>query len=217
LKLLTLLQRRKYNTLEEEVNDFAKKEIAANPGTEFRYSNIGLNIAGRIVEVIAKRKFDALIRTKLLLPLGMTKTTFATIDGTATNPSGGAKSTATDYLHFLQMLLNNGLYNGQRILSEKAINELRTLQVKNEAIKYAPKSAEGFTYALGSWVLEADKMNAKAHALASPGLFGTWPMIDYCRGYAAIFFVKNFLGEEKADAYIYIKKVIYKEFICSCK
>src|SRR5947209_8556582 len=31
-------QPKKYNSLEDEVNDFAKKEIQSNPGTEFTYS-----------------------------------------------------------------------------------------------------------------------------------------------------------------------------------
>ncbi|MGE6036726.1 hypothetical protein ACQJ1P_26690, partial [Klebsiella pneumoniae] len=49
IKLSTVLQRGKFNSLEEEVDYFAsKKEIIANPGLEFRYSNVGLNIAGRI-------------------------------------------------------------------------------------------------------------------------------------------------------------------------
>lgn len=217
IKLLTLLQRKKYNSLEEEVNDFAKKEIASNPGEEFRYSNIGLNIAGRVLEVISKKKFDALIKQKLLIPLGMRNTTFTAEDFSAPNPSGGARSTAIDYTHFMQMILNNGMYNGQRILSENAINEMRTIQDKPEQIKYAPKAAEGFTYALGSWVLEVDKKNVQATALASPGLFGTWPMIDFCRGYTCIFFVKNLLGEQKADAYMELNKIIDTHFKSQCK
>lgn len=216
MKLLSLLQRRKYNTLEEEVNDFAAKEIDANPGTEFRYSNIGLNIAARVVEVITKRKFDAVIKQRLLIPLLMTHTTFATIDLTAPNPSGGAKSTANDYSHFLQMLLNNGMYNGKRILSEAAVKQLRTVATQPQLIKYAPKAAEGFMYASGSWVLEEDKTGKEALALASPGLFGTWPMVDFCRGYTCIFFVKNLLGEQRADAYMEIKKLIDTHFKQVC-
>jgi hypothetical protein len=48
---------------------------------------------------------------------------------------------------------------------------------------------------------------------ASPGLFGTWPMIDFCRGYAYIVFVKNLLGEARADAHLEIKKIIDKQIL----
>jgi CubicO group peptidase (beta-lactamase class C family) len=215
ITLLKLFERKKFASLEEEVNSFAAKDIQANPGEEFRYSNIGLNIAARILEVISKRKFDVLARQRLFVPLTMRKTTFSTLDGSAVNPSGGAQSTPDDYMHFLIMLLNKGVYHGKRILSENAVSELLQVQTKPEIIKYAPKAAQGYNYALGAWVIE--QKDNTATAIASPGLFGTWPMVDYCRGYAYLFFVKNLLGEERADAQIQIKGVIDEKFVNTCK
>ena len=218
-----LLERRKFASLEEEVNSFAARDIRANTGTDFWYGNIGLNIAGRVAEVITKKKFDVLIRTKLFIPLGMTKTSFASLNGAPINPSGGAKSTADDYMKFLVMLLNKGKYNGVQILSENAVNEMLQPQNRLDQVKYAPKSAEGFRYALGAWVIEEApqlhslKAKGKATALASPGLFGTWPMVDYCRGYAYIVFVKNLLGEERADAHLQLKKIIDAQISNNCK
>jgi CubicO group peptidase (beta-lactamase class C family) len=235
--LKRILERRKFASLEEEVNSFAAREIRAAAGTDFWYGNIGLNIAGRILEVISKKKFEILIKTKLFTPLGMTKTTFADMNGGPVNPSGGAKSTADDYMKFLVMLLNKGKFNGQQILSENAVNQMMQAQDNPEQIKYAPKAAEGFTYALGSWVVEEENFTVKrgnskgfpcppncdpttkriVSALASPGLFGTWPMIDFCRGYAYIIFVKNFLGEERADAHLELKKIIDKQISAECR
>ncbi len=179
-----------------------------------------MNIAARVVEVVTKKKFDALIKQKLFTPLGMRNTTFSTLDGSAPNPSGGAKSTAADYIKFLQMLLNNGKAGGKQIISEASVAEMRRAQVTKEQIKYAPKVAEGFTYALGSWDLTSGLPLTPSHGgriagasvLACPGLFGTWPMIDFSRGYACIFFVKSLLGEQKADAYLELKKVIDKQY-----
>ncbi|MEQ1677560.1 MAG: serine hydrolase domain-containing protein, partial [Chitinophagaceae bacterium] len=175
-------------------------------GTDFWYGSVGLNIAGRVLEIISKKKFEVLIKTKLFTPLGMTKTTFAELNGGPVNPSGGAKSTADDYMKFLVMLLNKGKHNGVQVLSEKAVAEMLKVQNKPEQIKYAPKAAEGYTYASGSWVIE--EKDGIATSLASPGLFGTWPMIDFCRGYAYIVFVKNLLGDERADAHRQLKQVI---------
>ena len=213
--LKKILERRKIASLEEEVNGFAARDIRANAGTDFWYGNIGLNIAGRVLEVISKKKFDLLIKTKLFNPLGMRKTTFSTLDASAVNPSGGAISTADDYMKFLVMLLNKGKYNGQQILSESAVKQMMQVQTRPEQIKYAPVAAEGFNYALGSWVIE--QRNGTATSLASPGLFGTWPMIDFCRGYAYIVLVKNLLGEERADAHREIKKIIDKQISSVCK
>jgi CubicO group peptidase (beta-lactamase class C family) len=211
-----LLARRKFSSLADEAESYAKAEIQSNAGEEFRYSNVGLNIAARIVEIVSKKKFEMLIKQKLLNPLGMRKTSFSTLDGSPPNPSGGAVSTADDYMHFLQMLLNNGKYHGVQILSEESVSELRKLQTTPEQIKYAPKAGEGFGYALGSWVLEEGK-DGEANVLASPGLFGTWPMVDWCRGYACIFFVKTLLsGEQKKDTYMEMKDAIDERMSKKC-
>jgi CubicO group peptidase (beta-lactamase class C family) len=64
-----LLQKTKFNTLEEEVNAFASKsEIQDNPGVAFHYSNIGLNIAARVLEVISIKQFDQLMAERIFRP-----------------------------------------------------------------------------------------------------------------------------------------------------
>lgn len=213
--LKKLFQRKKFASLEEEVNSFAAREIRSNPGTDFWYGNIGLNVAGRVLEVVSKKRFDVIIKQKLFNPLEMRRTTFTTMDASAVNPSGGAQSTADDYMKFLVMLLNKGKYRGKQILSEESINALMQIQTKPGLIKYAPKSAEGYNYALGSWVIEEKDGNATS--LASPGLFDTWPMVDLCRGYAYLVFVKNLLGEERADEHIELKKLVDEQIPSTCK
>ena len=210
-----IFQRRKFESLEEEVNTIAAREIESGAGTVFRYNNFGLNIAGRIAEVVTRKKFDQLIKLKLFTPLGMRNTTFTDQNMGPVNPSGGARSTAEDYMKFLMMLLNRGKSKDKQIISESSIEEIITINTKPEQIKYAPKAATGFNYAAGSWVIE--EANNSAYTLASPGLFGTWPMIDLCHGYAYLVFVRNLLGEERADAHLQIKKVVDEEFKDQCK
>lgn len=60
--LKRITQRKKFSSLEEEVNEFATREIRAKPGTDFWYGNVGLNIAGRVLEIISKKKFEVLIK-----------------------------------------------------------------------------------------------------------------------------------------------------------
>ncbi|MEN9685287.1 MAG: hypothetical protein RLZZ28_1073 [Bacteroidota bacterium] len=214
IRLMNILGRKKYASLEEEVNDFAsKKEIMANPGLEFRYSNIGLNIAARVLEIVGKRSFEQLMQEKLTRPLMMRSTSFSSLQ--AINPSGGAISTASDYMNFLSMLLNKGLFNGKRILSEQSILEMQTVRTNSSMIKYAPDAAKGFNYGFGEWILEADD-DGKGQVIASPGLFGTWPMIDNCRGYACIFFTRGLLGEEKKELYMDLKKSIDTQISSHC-
>lgn len=204
--LASIIKLRKYSTLEEEVNDYmSKHEIYVQPGKKFFYNGIGLNIAGRVLEIISKKSFDQLIAQKIFRPLNMRNSTF--YNERAVNPSGGCQSTATDYMNFLQMILNKGMFNGKRILSEAAVEAMQQAHATQDMIAYAPKAAEGFDYALGEWILEKDG-NGKSVCVSSPGLFGTWPLVDNCRGYACIFFVKNLLGEEKRDIYTDMKNTV---------
>ncbi len=209
LNLMGILGRKKYATLEEEVNDIAsKKDIDFNPGTGFWYGNVGLNIAARVCEVVSKRNFQQLALEKLFRPLSMRATTFANDNySVAPDPSGGAKSTALDYMNFLSMILNKGMFNGKRILSEKSIEAMQTPITTAKDIKYAPKVAAGYNYGLGEWIQEVDA-NGKATVVSSPGLFGTWPMVDNCKGYACIVFVKTLLSEQKKEIYLDMKKII---------
>jgi CubicO group peptidase (beta-lactamase class C family) len=213
--LLKMMQRSKYASLEEEVNAFAAKEISNNAGTEFHYGTIGLNIAGRVIEVITKKTFDRVIQEKLLRPLKMRATSFTNEDGYAPNPSGGARSTANDYMNFLSMILNKGMFEGKKILSEKAIEEMQTPQFTSLPVKFTPKVAEGLHYGLGEWIQEEDAQG-KSTVVSSPGLFGTWPYVDKCRNYAAIVFVKSLLGEQKKDMMVQFKGAV-DEAVGGCK
>lgn len=213
--LKRLLDRKKFSSLEEEVNSYAARDIRANTGTDFWYGSIGLNIAARVLEIATKKKFETLIKTKLLTPLGMGRTNFNNLSGGPVNPSGGAVSTADDYMKFLVMLLNNGMHNGKRILSETAMEEMRKVMTNASMIRYAPKSAEGYNYAAGAWVME--EKDGVAQVLASPGLFGSWPMVDFCRGYAYLVFVKNLLGEEKARIHQELKSLVDEQFPSACE
>ncbi len=216
VKLLTLINRNnKYNTLEEEVNDFAKKkDVVAQPGTEFRYGSTGLNIAAHVVETISGKGFEQLFQERIARPLGMGATTFAK-NLEVPNPSGGAFSTASDYLNFQIMFLNKGIFRGKRVLSKASVEKMMEAASAGTTIKYSPGAAEGFDYGYGLWIQEKDK-DGKTIAVSSPGLFGTWPFVDYCRNYTCIIFTKNLLTEKKKDIYLAIKKVVDLSFPATC-
>ena len=202
----SLFGKKKYENLEEEVNEFAsKREIESNPGLLFNHSNIGLVLAARVLEIVTKRSFEQLMQEKITRPLMMRNTSFSSFN--AVNPSSGAVSTAYDYIIFLNMLLNKGMYNNKRILSEKAVAEMQKIRTTAQMIGYAPKEMVGYNYGFGEWILSTDT-NGNASALACPGFSGTWPMIDLCRGYTCVIFTKGDLKEEKTAIYSDIKKII---------
>lgn len=204
-----LLQKNKFHTLEEEVNEFAsRRDIQTNAGTEFRYSNAGFNIAARVLEVISKKTFDRLIQDRIIRPLAMKNTTFSNENyNDALNPATGGKSSAADFTNFLAMLLNKGFFNNKQILTESSVALMHTLTTEASQVKYAPAPVMGLNYALGEWILETNAQQ-KASSVAVPSLQGTWPMIDLCRGYACVIFTNELSGEQNRNVYMDIKATI---------
>lgn len=206
--LSRMLEKKKYASLEDEVNAIAaKKDIVDRPGKQFFYGNVGLDVAARVCEIVSKKPFDRLIQERITRPLGLRKTNFQNDGGEAIDPSGGGKSSAKDYIAFMSMLLNKGLYNGKRVLSEESVALMCKTYTTPDMIKYAPKITQGYNYALGAWVQEADE-NGNPSVLSCPGLFGTWPYIDLKRNYACIFFTKTLSDEPKRDVYLNMKEII---------
>ena len=203
-----LLQKNKFHTLEEEVNDFAsKRDIQTNAGTEFRYSNVGFDIAGRVLEVITKKSFDKLMQDRITRPLMMRNTTFSNENyNDAVSPATGAKASAADLSNFMAMLLNKGTFNNKPVLTEGSINTLHTLTVDAGQVKYAPAPDAGLSYSLGEWILESNAQG-KPTAVAVPSLLGTWPMIDLCRGYGCVIITSE-SNEQSRKFYMDIKATI---------
>ncbi|HVS95991.1 MAG TPA: serine hydrolase domain-containing protein [Puia sp.] len=191
------MERNHFETLEDMVNTYADKHsIATNPGTEIFYSDLGPNIAARVLEVVSKKPFERLIRERITSPLKMRGTLFSNEVGGCTNPSNGAQSTANDYLNFLTMLLNKGTFEGKRILSEKAVQEMETAQFAGLPAKFMPAGLQGAHVALGSYITSTSASGAST-AFVCPDLLGTAAFLDNCRNYSAIIIVEKPVEEKK--------------------
>lgn len=200
-----LLERRKFGSLAEEVNTFAEKPMSGKPGEVFSYGNIGLNIVGRILEVESHQDFETLFQERIAIPLAMKNTTF--LKGKSVNPSGSATSTASDYMNFLQMILQNGEFKGKQIIRPKTVELMQNSRTVNVKTAYTPAEATGFEYGWGEWILEKDKAG-RTIVVSSPGLFGTYPWIDLKLKYAAIIFVKNIHFKDRQKNYQEIRNVV---------
>jgi CubicO group peptidase (beta-lactamase class C family) len=145
------------HTLADLIPIYLASPMLYEPGDHWRYTQSGINVAARIVEVASGLSFDNFVSKHILKPLGMKNTTFypnkkqrshlATPyikdkqNGTLTAtpyaaygnkgqpPFGNAGlfSTGPDYARFCQMLLNGGTFKGKRYLSPAALQQLTTV------------------------------------------------------------------------------------------
>jgi CubicO group peptidase (beta-lactamase class C family) len=165
-------------TIEEMILKLAKLPLISQPGEEFHYG-MSIDVLGYLVEVVSGQTFDEFMRERIFEPLGMNDTHFVlpreklprlaryyrtdgkgtfTLDAvdlsylcTQTYFSGGAGlvSSASDYMQFALMILNNGKLNGTRILSRKTVELMTTNSIGDLYAPFRTSSGDKFGYGFG--------------------------------------------------------------------
>ena len=133
------------------------------PGTRWNYS-ISIDVLGALIERVSGQSLGAFFEERILEPLEMKDTTFrlkpnqvkrfttsyttrlkvadAYNYSTFANPyrwesgGGGLLSTGEDYLHFCQMLLNLGEWNGRRLLKSETVLQMTQNQLPEGILAY---------------------------------------------------------------------------------
>ena len=106
------------------------RELKEKPGTKFHYSNGDTYLLSRIVEKVYNKKFIQLCYEKIFLPLEIGLPVWGS------DPLGYCTAASELYLNVVDMnklgilMLNNGEYNGKRIVSEEYVKMCSTPQIK---------------------------------------------------------------------------------------
>lgn len=138
-----------FPSFEAHVDSISQTWLRFPVGERFRYSNLGFDLAGYILQTVAKKPFAECLKTMLLDPLGMSDTT-ADTDGYAQRanralghregyetvplripliPSGGAYASARDLATYLVFHLNQGRIGQRPLLDEKLWNEMHSFSL----------------------------------------------------------------------------------------
>lgn len=65
---------RRFPAVDEMLAGLARQERLFVPGTDYQYSNLGLALAGAVVEKVAGKPYAEVVQERILRPLGMTRT-----------------------------------------------------------------------------------------------------------------------------------------------
>jgi methyl acetate hydrolase len=131
-----------------EGGNFLEAPLAFDPGTKWEYG-ISTDILGVLVEVVSEQSLNEYFREHIFNPLGMsdsyyivpkeklkrlatayskseqgelTPIPYSRPTGEFFSGGGGLRSTASDYVRFLQVILNGGELDGVRVLSTASVN-----------------------------------------------------------------------------------------------
>lgn len=197
----SIREMRNITSMDQAINLIAEMPMEGEPGKVFHYSNAGLQIAGAILEKISGKSFETLFAERISRPLGMKNTDFG--NGPVALPAGGAGSTPEDYMRFLVMILDKGVYKGNRILSAKSVAEMQVNRMAPDVrIAWSPAEALGLDpgYGYGEWMMGS--------AVTSPGLFGSFPWVDTGAGYCAFLMTFYLKIDGRGERYTTLKKLV---------
>lgn len=179
-------------TLREAADQIAEVPLVADPGKEFRYGGVSMQVAGAIAEIVSGKSWADLFQERIAGPCEMKNTSYGRF-GLNRNPriAGGASSTMNDYRNFLTMILAEGEFNGKRVLSKEAIREMEKDQTCGAEQKSATlaRLTAGSKYGLGEWLDRKDE-NGQGIEVSSPGAFGFRPWIDRKNNLLGVFVVE---------------------------
>jgi len=196
-----------WETMDAAMDSIANAPMEGEPGKSFHYGNAGLQIIAAILEKIGNKNFETLFQERIAKPLQMKNTDFGNVK--VPLAAGGAWSTPKDYLNFLEMILNEGVFNDKQIISKNAIMEMQKNRVTKDAkIIYSPDEAGAWGYGFGEWIMDGSNEFQSSTAMTSPGLFGTFPWVDNQKKYCAILFTFNIKSKGRHERYTTLKKAV---------
>jgi CubicO group peptidase (beta-lactamase class C family) len=165
-------------------------DMAAGFRTRLVYSNVGYTIAGEAAARAAGTTWEQLVTDRLIVPLGMKRTTavfaappmanmasgHALINGVqrvtpregmqrdVTAPAGAIQSSAADLATWMLFQLGDGTYQGKRILSADVLKEMHSPQTLIPTTEAFRKSRQ-MKYDFGAYCLGWQVLDYRAHRM----------------------------------------------------
>jgi CubicO group peptidase (beta-lactamase class C family) len=150
--------------------------LVCHPGDEFNYSR-STDILGRIIEVVSGKSLGTYLTERILTPLQMAETGFATAEVNANrlaepfaadpwtgdkvalfnmleqpimeSGGGGLVSTTMDYARFALMLRNGGTLDGNRIIGRKTLELMASDHLGPNVVTNGTLLSPGHGFGLG--------------------------------------------------------------------
>jgi CubicO group peptidase (beta-lactamase class C family) len=188
---------------------FYRSDIWENfiPGTDRAYSNLNYMLLEHLIEVISGQSFTDFCELNIFEPLNMSNTSFYFDDlkekelaGTYHNigniffpiPNidvgysfGGLKTSINDFSHYVIAFINEGIWNGFRLLKKSTIDMMLTVQYENTS-NYS-RSGLGWQYF--GFFMSSSTFGHLGHTLGGSGTI----FMDTTENYAQIMFVNRYL------------------------
>lgn len=158
------------------LDDFFRTRIFEPLGMKDTYFNVPQSKATRLVNLYTEKADGTLAKAQAnMLNNGPVTAAYPLVKTSYFSGGAGLSSSIYDYAIFLQMLLNNGEYNGKRILSRNSVRMMTTNQVGEVPISNDDKFGLGFQIVTEK---SSGRTPAQAGTFGWGGAFGTSYWVD---------------------------------------
>lgn len=106
-------------------------EVEFDPGTNFSYNNKAFNLLSGIIERLSGQKLDSFVYDQLFVPLDIHDYSWGKDDEGNVYGMSELSISAQDLLKFGQLMLHQGTWNNQTIISKQVIKDFLTPSVNN--------------------------------------------------------------------------------------
>ncbi len=138
------------------------RPFVAIPGQRFNYSGGGVEVLGEIVKNVSGMPFDEFSQKYLFEPMGIHTARWALKYLTGeVHAAGSLKIRPRDMIKIGAMMLNNGVWNGKRIVSESWVENSKKPWGNNRGIDIPGEDLRDMGYAYNWWT-KNEKINGKA-------------------------------------------------------
>ncbi len=187
-------QRLPFFTLQQSVNLIAATATQVfPPATMLGYDGAGMQVTGQIASQRTGLDWESLARQRIFDPCDMPQADYQQFNP---NPAvaGGLRSTARETMNYAKMVLDQGVYNGARVLSEQSIERMFVNNTQGLPV-YATPWPSGRPdypygmdpdYAFGSWVFAQNPGSGHVEEIVGAGAWGSFIWIDRRRGLTAV-------------------------------
>lgn len=180
--------------LENGVRELSRSQLRQPPGQRYEYSNGNYNTLGLIVQTVSGMSFEEYVRSAIFTPLRMHHSAAARSDAAVGDvaagyrhwllwpvafeapyprrmtPAGFLISSAEDLSHYVDALLNDGVFEGRQLLSPHGIGTLYAPGSRiSSAISYGMGWAIGGTPESRTIWHDGDVSNFHSHIRLLPG------------------------------------------------